>query len=468
MAKLGKLEWDDDSSDEYIEEHRRHMKRRKVEVSEVALYGRAKNIASLFLTPLPDLLGAPDKPCYAEDGNASGQPPTVAFDELISPLLSELKAARQHEIDREGLVGAQGESLRPLRHHEANALLERKEILAPEPAYANGQTPPMMRIVALRKLSLERERRRAHVSGPNLSLGQPLAPPKVEDDTGSTSDLLDKTPVPSVASLSPLPNPLPTLPPPPGVIASLNAIRTTPFSRSFLSRIVGSAEHGVTHEHGGPSALSAVGTVSQVGGLGNASSGAGRRGDVVAADWETRTAWMGLMDDVREHFAFMHPDREQPGVNPSELQMPIAYRTLAATHLPQVNDLLERTFWNGIDVGDALQHDPERCTLVATHGALVVAVVLASAPSSREAYVTYLTVRAGWDGAGIASTLLYHLLALNPDRDVTLHVSANNPAMLLYNRFGFKAEQFVAGFYDAYLHPDSRASKNAMFLRLRR
>jgi hypothetical protein len=84
--------------------------------------------------------------------------------------------------------------------------------------------------------------------------------------------------------------------------------------------------------------------------------------------------------------------------------------------------------------------------------------------------------------------MLYHLIKLNPGRHITLHVSANNPAMvslvsrtgtdmcrlmitykqqLLYNRFGFKAEQFVVGFYDAYLDPQSRASKNAFLLRLR-
>ena len=38
---------------------------------------------------------------------------------------------------------------------------------------------------------------------------------------------------------------------------------------------------------------------------------------------------------------------------------------------------------------------------------------------------------------------------------------------LLYNRFGFKAEGFVVGFYDKYLDPQSRLSKNAFLLRLR-
>jgi hypothetical protein len=81
--------------------------------------------------------------------------------------------------------------------------------------------------------------------------------------------------------------------------------------------------------------------------------------------------------------------------------------------------------------------------------------------------------------------MLYQLIVMNPNKDITLHVSANNAAMvsdcalgtfvrlshqisqLLYNRFGFKAEEFVAGFYEAYLDPNSRASMNAFRLRLR-
>ncbi|KAG2351720.1 hypothetical protein BDR07DRAFT_1442131 [Suillus spraguei] len=64
--------------------------------------------------------------------------------------------------------------------------------------------------------------------------------------------------------------------------------------------------------------------------------------------------------------------------------------------------------------------------------------------------------------------MLYHLIMLNPHRDITLHVAANNPEMLLYNRFGFKAEELITGFYEDYLDSQSRASMNAFRLRLRR
>ncbi|KAJ8520306.1 hypothetical protein ONZ45_g2886 [Pleurotus djamor] len=134
-------------------------------------------------------------------------------------------------------------------------------------------------------------------------------------------------------------------------------------------------------------------------------------------------------------------------------------------HIDQVHDLLHRVFWDGINVRDSLDFSPERCTVVATYKCLVVGVAILSSP--QETYITYLAVKAGWEGAQIATVMLHCLIQLNPNKDITLHVSANNPAMLLYNRFGFKAEEFVVGFYEDYLDPHSHASNNAFRLRLR-
>lgn len=53
-------------------------------------------------------------------------------------------------------------------------------------------------------------------------------------------------------------------------------------------------------------------------------------------------------------------------------------------------------------------------------------------------------------------------------RDITLHVSPNNSAMILYQKFGFKIEEFVENFYENYIPEDSELSKHALFLRLRR
>lgn len=53
-------------------------------------------------------------------------------------------------------------------------------------------------------------------------------------------------------------------------------------------------------------------------------------------------------------------------------------------------------------------------------------------------------------------------------KDVTLHVSASNPAMLLYQKFGFQAEEYILDFYDKYYALDSVECRHAFFLRLRR
>jgi ribosomal protein S18 acetylase RimI-like enzyme len=55
-----------------------------------------------------------------------------------------------------------------------------------------------------------------------------------------------------------------------------------------------------------------------------------------------------------------------------------------------------------------------------------------------------------------------------PYRDITLHVSASNLAVLLYQRFGFKTEVFVAEYYRNYHPPETALSPHALFMRLRR
>lgn len=231
-------------------------------------------------------------------------------------------------------------------------------------------------------------------------------------------------------SLTSAPPQLPPQPLQPGIFNSLKSIRTTPYEMSFLSRLCG---HRPSIDSG-----------------------------LVAVDWETRSPWIELMTDVREHYSYAHPASSQS----PEVPVPIRYVSLQPSYLQQVHELLARVFWDGIDVSDLLQSCPERCSVIAVYGKIVVGVALLSSP--QEAYITYLAVRAGWHNSQVATTMLYHLIVLNPHRDITLHVAANNPAMLLYNRFGFKAEEFITGFYDDYLDSQSRASMNAFRLRLRR
>ncbi|KAJ1798682.1 hypothetical protein LPJ59_002343 [Coemansia sp. RSA 2399] len=140
----------------------------------------------------------------------------------------------------------------------------------------------------------------------------------------------------------------------------------------------------------------------------------------------------------------------------------IDYVYFQEEHVEQVNALLVRTFWSGVDVKEALMY-PE-FTVVALHKRLVIGCAFLTP----DAYLTYIAVSAGWEGAGIAKFMLYHLTQTVPTKDVTLHVSANNAAMVLYQQFGFKPEKYVVNFYKAYLPESSRLSANAFFMRLRR
>ena len=53
------------------------------------------------------------------------------------------------------------------------------------------------------------------------------------------------------------------------------------------------------------------------------------------------------------------------------------------------------------------------------------------------------------------------------DKDITLHVSVTNPAILLYQKFCFKPEEFILGFYSKYYPENSVECPDAFFMRLR-
>ena len=110
-----------------------------------------------------------------------------------------------------------------------------------------------------------------------------------------------------------------------------------------------------------------------------------------------------------------------------------------------------------------------------------------------EGYISYITVHPDWrgnisnfisfyfnfplffffqSGCGIGKNLLFFLINTCTGRDITLHVSVDNPAMILYQKFGFKIEEFVVNFYDKFYEKNEGGfnsfSKHAFFLRLRR
>eukprot|EP01104_Vermistella_antarctica_P006486 TRINITY_DN1718_c0_g1_i1.p1 TRINITY_DN1718_c0_g1~~TRINITY_DN1718_c0_g1_i1.p1 ORF type:complete len:408 (-),score=63.70 TRINITY_DN1718_c0_g1_i1:53-1276(-) len=153
----------------------------------------------------------------------------------------------------------------------------------------------------------------------------------------------------------------------------------------------------------------------------------------------------------------------QPYDHPSSLvNHPIDYCYFQPTHLLQVNALLSKVFWPGINVSELL--DCPDHSVVATYRHLVVGCAF----MNQKGYISYVAVREEWRRAGIASFMLYHLVQTNFGCDTTLHVSATNHAMLLYQRFGFKAEGFVVDFYKQFLPKDSQECPHALFLRRRR
>jgi len=95
-------------------------------------------------------------------------------------------------------------------------------------------------------------------------------------------------------------------------------------------------------------------------------------------------------------------------------------------------------------------------------------LVIGCALMTPEGYISYVVVHPEWRGAGIANFMLYHLFQAVPGVDITLHVSATNSAMILYQKFGFKPEEFIVNFYDKYYPDDSKECKHAFFLRQRR
>jgi ribosomal protein S18 acetylase RimI-like enzyme len=141
--------------------------------------------------------------------------------------------------------------------------------------------------------------------------------------------------------------------------------------------------------------------------------------------------------------------------------------------VPQLNRLLKAHFWPGIDVSESL--DWPDFTIVLLYKKLVIGTAICNP----EGYISYLLVHPDWQGAGLASKMLFFMATrlVPPGKDLSVHVAVGNgPAMCLYQRFGFKPEEFIVDFYskrysraggDENALPDP-ALRNAFYLRLRR
>ena len=154
-------------------------------------------------------------------------------------------------------------------------------------------------------------------------------------------------------------------------------------------------------------------------------------------------------------------------IDSNYLRQPIQYCYLQEHHVPVVNSLIQEHFWPGVDVNECTQY-PD-FTVIALYGHLVVGCgFLTPDVKPCEAYISFLLVHPDFQRAGIATFMLYHLIQTCMGKDVTLHCSVDNPAVLLYQKFGFKVEEFCLDFYDKYYPVKHHLSKHAFFMRLKR
>ncbi|KAM5246574.1 cysteine-rich protein 2-binding protein isoform 3-T3 [Ctenodactylus gundi] len=178
-------------------------------------------------------------------------------------------------------------------------------------------------------------------------------------------------------------------------------------------------------------------------------------------DYETKPPKLQLLSQIRAH---LH--KSDPHWTP-EPDAPLDYRYVRPNHIPTINSMCQEFFWPGIDLSECLQY-PDFSVVVLYKKVIIAFGFMVPDVKYNEAYISFLFVHPEWRRAGIATFMIYHLIQTCMGKDVTLHVSASNPAMLLYQKFGFKTEEYVLDFYDKYHPLDSTECKHAFFLRLRR
>ncbi|XP_061535407.1 cysteine-rich protein 2-binding protein [Phycodurus eques] len=181
----------------------------------------------------------------------------------------------------------------------------------------------------------------------------------------------------------------------------------------------------------------------------------------IRRDYESRPLKMRLLGEIRAH-----PHRRESGWTP-EADAPLDYCYVRPNHIPSVNAMCQHSFWPGVDLSECLQY-PDFSVVVLYKKVVVGFGFMVPDVKYNEAYVSFLLVHPEWRRAGIGTFMIYHLIQTCMGKDVTLHVSASNPAMLLYQKFGFQAEEYILDFYDKYYTLDSTECRHAFFLRLRR
>lgn len=181
----------------------------------------------------------------------------------------------------------------------------------------------------------------------------------------------------------------------------------------------------------------------------------------IRKDYESRPLKLQLLQEI---VAFHH--RKCSGWRPPPVA-PIEYCYVQPHHIASVNAMCQEFFWPGIDLSECLQYPDFSCIVLYKKFVIGFAFMVPDVKYN-EAYISFVLVHPEWRRGGIGTYMIYHLIQTCMGKDVTLHVSVTNPAMLLYQKFGFKPEEFILDFYSRYLPEDSSQCRHAYFLRLRR
>ncbi|XP_072121833.1 cysteine-rich protein 2-binding protein [Mobula birostris] len=181
----------------------------------------------------------------------------------------------------------------------------------------------------------------------------------------------------------------------------------------------------------------------------------------IRRDFDCTPPKLKLLAEVRAY-----PHRNDPSWK-AEAEAPIDYCYVCPNFIPTINSMCHEFFWPGIDMSECLQY-PDFSVVVLYKKVIIGFGFMVPDVKYNQAYISFLLVHPEWRRAGIATFMIYHLIQTCMGKDVTLHVSASNSAMLLYQKFGFKAEEYILDFYDKYHPLDSKECKHAFLLRLRR
>jgi hypothetical protein len=161
-------------------------------------------------------------------------------------------------------VSAKGQPVRPLTRYEASSIIAEAESNSP-------QKPTIFKAIALRKLKVQRVGTLFYLHGRLNELA-------------SQERGLAGVPEPNISTPRSQSTPLTPLPPSrasptvnPTVVDALYSIKTTRYNNSFAARIYGNASREDCTK-------------------------------VIAMDWETRSPWMELMNDVIDHYSLAQYD----------------------------------------------------------------------------------------------------------------------------------------------------------------